>query len=169
MTHSPLRWFVLGIGVALAAAAVGASPVAAGDMKANMPDPKLVPARGRADADTLAALLPAGLGDFRLEGLDRPDMSRSRSPTALVVATYQHAAEHVTVVVDRRPGQGRIKSRDVSMQGPPDREGTVVTITLTNGVSFSARSNTVPANVLEKLLNAIDLSKAESLAPVARK
>ena len=123
--------------------------------------------RGRADADTLAALLPAALGDWQLTELDRPQSPAPRGPHALVTAVYERAGEQIEIVVDRRPGHRAASAREVYREGPPQRDGFMVVIGLSNGVSIAAKSQKADVATLEQLLHEIDLAKAEALKPVA--
>ncbi len=118
--------------------------------------------RGAA-ADEIVKLFPGALGPWSLRELEKPQPPQFAGPQALVRALYAqgpHTAE-ITVQAGRaRPEQGR---REVYREAPPQRDGSLVMVSLANGFSFAASSRTADAASLEALLGAIDLSRAEAL------
>jgi len=125
---------------------------------------------GRADADTLVALFPGGLGGWALKELERPLPPQFPTPQPLVRAVYGQGTQTAEITVRAGPppsGLGKGK-RDVYRESPPQRADAMVVITLANGVAFAATSRTADTVVLEAMLNGIDLGRAEALKPGKR-
>ena len=123
----------------------------------------------RADADTLVTLFPGALGTWKLTALERPLPPQSPEPRPLVRADYEQGAQSAEISVSTVPRSGKGKAtRDVYREGPPQRDGSMVVITLANGVAIAATSRTADVAALEALIRGIDLGRAEALKPVKR-
>jgi hypothetical protein len=155
-------------------AATGAEPAAAGassiDRRPAMTASKPAQRSGRADADELATLFPGTLGPWKLTELQKnPMVPQSPAPQPRVRAVYTQEPHSAELFVRTGPPGGVAKGqREVYRESPPQRDGTLVVVTLSNGVAIGATSRTADAAALEALIHTIDLGQVEKLKPVKR-
>jgi len=130
---------------------------------------KPAPRSSRADADGLVTLFPGALGAWQLTELEKPLPPQPPEPRPLVRAVYTQGPHSAEISVRTGSPRSTAKgTREVYREGPPQRNGSMVVVSLANGVAIAATSRTADAAALEELIRAIDLERAERLKPTKR-
>lgn len=116
------------------------------------------------DAEQLAALLPAALGEWQRKKLGRPVPTQVPEPQPALQAEYvlgQHTA--ALALMTELPITTAEGSRTIHHQRREDRQQNIATLPLRNGLTIIATSHGADATALAGLIQAIDLERAEKL------
>lgn len=120
--------------------------------------------KGNFDIQQLAALLPAGLGEWTLATLGQPIPSVMPEPLPAIQATYIKGQQTAIVSLNTSMPQGVAKgSRAIQHERIEARKQNVATLPLSNGLVITASSHMADGPALVQLLQAIDLERAEKL------
>ena len=131
-----------------------------------------VSSTGKAEFDIqeLAALLPATLGDWRREALGQPLPSPMNEPGPALRATYRRDERTAQLTLTTSlPVPVPKGSRTITHQSPDARKLQTATLPLSNGVVIVASSTSSDGAELAKLIESIDLNRAEALVRRTKK
>ena len=121
-------------------------------------------ARGSFDSGQLAALLPATLGEWKLQSLEQPLPDPVPQPQPAVRAEYARGNQTVEVSLQTSlPVSTASPARAIRTERREDRQQNVATLPLANGLTIVAVSHQADGAALEQLIRAIDLDRAEKL------
>lgn len=121
-------------------------------------------ARGAFDAQQLAALLPAQLAGWTQTLLERPIPGPVSMPLPALRAEYSLAGQRVEVTLTTdMPAPTGVGARAIQHARREDLQQHMATLSLRNGILISASSRHADAEALSRLIEAIDLARAETL------
>ena len=121
-------------------------------------------ARGTFDSAQLAQLLPATLGEWKLQTLGRPLPDPIPQPQPELRAEYARGDQTAEVsLLTSLPVSAATPSRAIRTERREDTKQSIATLPLANGITFVAVSHQADGAALEQLLRRIDLDRAEKL------
>jgi len=125
--------------------------------------------KGDFDIQQLAALLPSGLGEWTLATLGQPMPSVMSEPLPALQATYVKGRQTAIVsLITSMPLVVARGSRAIQQQRIEAHKQNVATLPLSNGLVITASSHLADGPALVRLIEAIDLDRAEKMVRSAR-
>jgi hypothetical protein len=122
------------------------------------------------DIQQLASLFPATLGDWTRDALGQPQPSPMKEPRPVLRAVYRKAEREAEVAVTTSlPIAVPKGSRAITQQRDDVRKLATATLPLSNGIVIVASSMRADGEELARLIQSIDLARAESLVRSGRK
>ena len=110
----------------------------------------------------LMTLLPEALAGWQRVSIEQPLTTPERGPQPAVRARYSMNGQTATVTITTSTPPGTHGERRWQRRAQGDRGDSVVSVSLRNGIVFSATGRS-EAEALESLLKAVDLDRAEKL------